>query len=319
MEATTMTEKNRKTPRRSSKLLTRLRNSIHRYRRSIASQDEGDSGHTNVDELDTALMQATVEGDLVRVQQFTSLGANRHVQHANNSAIELEHYTSYDRDAFDTPLEAAAWLGHVDIVRYLLSRSLQRRSSRRLLLARKQSSIRRNNLQVEQEQPTEVSLDHEAFLAACQGAILEVVQCFVQHFGSSIVRHEFSDVAPLHYACARCHLPMIQYLISQGARLDTRSKRGGATPVHWLGMFVEMKHIHGSSTETSLIPLPEYDDLTEESYEAALAWISQHYPPALFVPDNRGTTALQKLIHVRAPLGLIRTAVVQLLCKQSDV
>ena len=270
---------------------------------------DDDADHTNDEELDAALMQATIDGDIVRVQTLSRAGANRHIQHAN--AMELEHYVSYDREAFDTPLQAAAWLGHVDICRYFLYRQQQSRPWRRLLLARNGS--RRHVTKVSS---AELSLDREAFLVACQGGTLEVVQCFVQHLGPSIVTHEFSTVTPLHHACARCHLPMIEYLIAQGARLDTKTKRGGVTAVHWLGLCVEMKRLHGN--KASPIPLPEQDELTETSYEAALAWIIQNHTQALFVPDNKGTTALQRLLK-GAPIGLIRTAFVQLLCKQTNV
>ena len=111
-----------------------------------------------------------------------------------------------------------------------------------------------------------------------------------------------------------CLFQPIQYLIQQGARLDTPTPRGGVTPVHWLGMFVEMKQMHGAGV-ASPIPLPEHDDLTEESYEACLAWIIQHHRRALFVPDNRGVTALQRLLK-RAPVGFIRTAIVHLLSEE---
>jgi len=238
---------------------------------------------------------------LVRIQRLTSQGANRHVQHTKT--MELEDYVSYDRDAFDTPLEAAEWLGHVSIVRYFLD---QEPPPRRLLFPR---NSRRNLIQTSEE----MALDRGAFLVACQGGSLEVVQCFVQHFGPSIVTHESSTVTPLHHACARCHLPMIQYLLAQGARFDTKTKCGGLAAVHWLGLYVEMKQIHGS--EASPIPLPEQDNLTEESYEAALAWIIQHHPQAIFLPDSKGTTALQRFLK-RAPMGLIRTAFVQLLGEQ---
>eukprot|EP00977_Amphora_coffeiformis_P013843 scaffold3759_cov169-Amphora_coffeaeformis.AAC.6 len=293
MEGTTIAE-DKRLALRNTKIWRCFRNSIHGRR--IAGI--GDADHTSDDELDRALMQATINGDLVQVQRLTSQGANRHVQHANT--MELEDYMSYDRDAFDTPLEAAAWLGHVSIVRYFLR---QQRSSRRLVFA---GSKRRSIT----EHSKQTSLDREAFLVACQGGTLEVVQCFVQHFGPSIVTNEFSTVTPLHHACARCHIPMIQYLIAQGARLDTKKERGGVAAVHWLGLYVEMKRIHGS--KASPIPLPEDDGLTEESYEAALAWIIQNHPQSIFVPDSKGTTALQKLLK-RAPMGLIRTAFVQLL------
>ena len=72
---------------------------------------------------------------------------------------------------------------------------------------------------------------------------------------------------------------MFQYLIAQGARFDMKTKREGLAAVHWLCLYVEMKRIHGS--KASPIPLQEQDDLAEESYEAALAWIIQNHPQAI--------------------------------------
>ena len=254
------------------------------------------------DELDAALMQATVDGNLTRVQRLVAQGANRHVQH---SCAMLESYVTYDRDAFDTPLEAAAWLGHDDIVRYFLK---QQRSSRRLLFARNSRRY------LQKESSPEMALDHEAFLVACQGGTLETVKCFVEYFGPDIVTQAYPNVTPLHHACARCHLPLMQYLMQQGARLDTPTRRGGATPVHWLGMYVEMKQIHQNDNDGSPIPLPKKDILSEDCYESTLTWIIENHPQALFVPDSRGATALQRLLK-RASLGFIRTAVVHLVAE----
>lgn len=272
----------------------------------------------STDELDAALLQATVDGDLGRVQQLVSQGANRHVQH---SAAMLESHVTYDRQAFDTPLEAAAWLGHDNIVRYFLEQQheQQQRSSRRLLFKKRSSRLR--HLEKEASS-SDLALDHEAFLVACQGGSLATVQAFVQHFGPEIITQPCPNVVtPLHYACARCHLPLMQYLLSQGggggARLDQPAQRGGAAPIFWLGMFVEMKR--SSSTthaddDSSPIPLPERDDLSPQAYEAALAWIIQHFPAALLATDHRGTTALERLLK-RAPMGLIRTAIVHLVAE----
>lgn len=282
--------------KRNMAFMTNTNTMARGWRTSLRVKRREPAGGTS-DELDAALMQATIDGSLVRVQELMAQGANRYVRHA--SAM-LDNHVSYDRDAFDTPLEAACWLGHTDIVSYFLHRQ---RSSRRL--------FRRSSRNLNKEEQNDNILDKEIFLVACQGGTLETVKCFVSRFGPSIVQHEYENVTPLHHACARCHLPLIQYLIAQGARLDAPSPRGGATAVHWLGMYVEMKQMHQG---VSPIPLPDDEYLTEESYEAALAWIIRNFARAVFVPDNRGTTGLQRILK-RARLGLLQTAVVELLAQ----
>lgn len=245
------------------------------------------------DELDAALMQAAIEGSLERVRRLEAQGANRHTRH---SSAMLDNHVSYDRDAFDTPLEAACWQGHTDIVAHFLKKD---RSCRR--------RFNRSNRAISKEEKENMLIDQETFLMACQGGTLATVKCFVEHFGPSIVLREYGKTTPLHHACARCHLPMIKYLISQGARLDKPTQRGGAPAIHWLGMLVEMKLIH----EEPPIPLPNDDYLTQESYESSIAWIIRNYSEAILVPDSRGTTALQRILK-NASLDVLRTAVVEL-------
>lgn len=298
----------------------RRRGSVARIQ--AIEQQQQQQQRMSADELDAALMQATVDGNLAAVQRLVARGANRHVQH---SQAMLESHVTYNRDAFDTPLEAAAWLGHDDIVRYFLKQ--RKTSSRRLLFARNKNSRRHMVLleQQREESSREFALDYEAFLVACQGGTLATVQAFVLSFGPSIITQQQhqqagksgSSMTPLHYACARCHVPLMQYLMQHGARLDCAGSSSGAAPIFWLGMFVEMKRIHGSSSNDnaagcgSPIPLPLFDDLSDASYEAAMAWVIQHNAAALLVTDHRGTTALERLLK-RAPLGLIRTAIVNL-------
>ena len=103
--------------------------------------------------------------------------------------------------------------------------------------------------------------------------------------------------------------------MQHGARLDVPSRPGGAAPIFWLGMFVEMARLyaHGGGDD-SPIPLPLRDDLSNQAYQAALAWIIQEHPQALMATNARGTTALDLLLQ-RAPTGLINTAVVHLVAQ----
>lgn len=269
----------------------------HKRRRAVAADRTA---------LDAALMQATLEGNLPCVCDLLRQGANRHVQHPHDS----------DDTAFDTPLEAAAWLGHTDIVRCFLQPVPRSASARRLLKRNSRKSMERSKSETVSSSSSsrEVRMDHAAFLVACHGGNLETIQCFVETFGDGLVTQPYAhNVGPLHHACARCDLPIMQYLIAHGARLDGRHNTGGGTPpVQWLGMYAEMKHLHenGQDEQTSPIPLPS--NVSMAAYEVALAWIIQNHRASLFVTDNRGVAVLQRLLH-RATTGLMRTAVVELL------
>ena len=64
---------------------------------------------------------------------------------------------------------------------------------------------------------------------------LSSVQWIIQNDYSSCIniKERYREKTPLHYACENGHLPVVEYLLSKGAKIEERAGNQGKTPLHF--------------------------------------------------------------------------------------
>ena len=193
---------------------------------------------------------------------------------------------------FATALVTACWLGHHDVVEFLMA--LEPRPPR--------------------------SLVRQDFGLACQ-MVKETKYIFimVDHFGSIIVNddnddHDYSSAAidtatsivtyrpmsPLHQAFLRRDLTLIQYLLHHGANLSSQALSNGTTPLHCLAQAVTLNS--------------KDDDDNNTAVAAILDWILRQpeHAPCILLENRFGKTALQSILFSTSQFQVIRTCIIWL-------
>lgn len=237
---------------------------------------------------------------LVRHGELDAL--KRLVKNRGTEILFLDCYTDSIYDGgipFVTPVFLSCWYGHDHVTAFLLECEARHRK----------------------KPPYRISI-YRDFAKACKLLPLSKIQVFVQHFGTNVVDPQSYSgcVTPLHHACARAHLPLIQYLLEQQSRRQNRNHVdwlttplacNGATALHWLGLRIHQNYYNASRAARRFARDGEDDfQLTE-----ALQWILDHesYRKRLFVADHRGCAALSMILPRLEPMAA-RNLVAHLVC-----
>lgn len=194
---------------------------------------------------------------------------------------------------FVTAVISACWLGHEDIVRYLLP--LEPRDPRRIPLLRD-------------------------FAIGCQMLPIPYIEIFVSHFGSSIVtdsvhyntnkdssgNQEASLMTPIHHACIRGNLRLIQFLLRHGANMERPALSNQSTPLHCLAVAAASKRHQDRSSSSSS---DQDGDIL-----SVLDWIIREpdYSKYLFLENRFGKSVLEAVLFHTTQLDVIRTCIVWL-------
>ena len=141
------------------------------------------------------------------------------------------------------------------------------------------------------------------FAQCCQVLPFKII-CVLKIVVGSWLLHgeEYMDWTPMHYACARFELSVIEYIHRHGGSLTQSQSSCGTTPMHWLGKNFRKDLVYKEST---------YDD--EKAFLEVVLWILDNDVTAFFVTDYAGTTALECILE-RASLEIIRVLTVRLVC-----
>ena len=189
---------------------------------------------------------------------------------------------------FATTVVTACWSGHHDIARYLLS--FEPKDTRRILRLRD-------------------------FAVGCQMLPIAYIEMLVNYFGSSIVCDSAfynnndkkpSSMTPIHHACIRGNLRLIQFLLHHGADMERPALSNRSTPLHCLAIVAASQ---GRLPRDSASSCDQDGDIV-----AVLDWIirEEAYSKCLFLENRFGKSVLEALLFQTTQLDVIRTCIVWL-------
>jgi len=145
--------------------------------------------HANQETLDSALLSASAEGQLEIVQKLISQGANLECRSIDIGA---------------TPLDRAAYNGHLNVVSYLLEKKAT----------------------VNQARPNGVT----PLYLACQNKHKQVVDILIK-YSANVNQSGNNDVSPLFIASQKGHSEIVEILLKHGAIPNFARNDDGTTPL----------------------------------------------------------------------------------------
>ena len=243
----------------------------------------------------TAGSSTSKEGDTRQAQHYTRLILpSSNDTTTTTTAANNNNNNRYD-SSFGAQLMTACWLGKEQIDAFLQQQQQQQHDYN------------------DHEQLEAHMRQH--FPKACQVLPLSQIRFLRLRMGPWLLHNEAyssSDATPMHYACARFDVTILQYMIHRGASLTVPAS-GGSTPLHWLGRNFRPQLV---VCDQSYYYYNDDDDDDELALLRAVEWVLDHVDAgALLQGDGQGVTALQNIVHC-ASFRVAQVLLVRLICGQ---
>ena len=158
------------------------------------------AGPSNAGSADSTedIYEACTSGNLQRVRFLVTSGAVKDIDEA--SAKEID-------GALRTPLQIACYLGHLEVVKYLITEAKA-----------DPNRARKNGV--------------SPLYTACGRGHLEVVKYLITEAKADVNKADNNGASPLHAACGGCHLEVVKYLITQAKADVKQAMNDGASPLY---------------------------------------------------------------------------------------